>query len=147
MKRFIYLTCFLALLGGKTFGQTDAYSKDVLHFLEINGSKQTFSVVVKQLMMQFKMMKSDVPEAFWTKFENEVLSASMEDLYAELVPIYKNHFTHAEIKEIIKFYESPVGKKMAKETPAITQESMGVGQKWGKMIGEKVQKALKEKGY
>ena len=51
------------------------------------------------------------------------------------------------MQEIVKFYESPIGKKMAAAQPAITSESMKVGQQWGMNIAMKVQEALKAKGY
>ena len=52
-----------------------------------------------------------------------------------------------DLQEITKFYESPVGKKMAAAQPAIATESMAVGQQWGMKIATKVQESLKAKGY
>jgi hypothetical protein len=42
----------------------------------------------------------------------------------EMIKIYDKHFTHDEIKELITFYESPVGKKMLEKTPEITKDLM-----------------------
>jgi hypothetical protein len=55
--------------------------------------------------------------------------------------------SEADLKEIIKFYESSVGKKLAQKTPVITQESMQAGQQWGQVIAGKVMKKMQEKGY
>jgi hypothetical protein len=41
-----------------------------------------------------------------------------------MVPVYAKHFTIEEIKGIIAFFESPIGKKWLAETPSIQQESM-----------------------
>ena len=45
----------------------------------------------------------------------------IRDIY---MPIYGKHFTAEEIAELIKFYESPVGKKLIKKTPDINKEVM-----------------------
>lgn len=47
-----------------------------------------------------------------------------------MAPVYEKHLTEADLNEVIKFYNSPVGKKLAGKTPAITQESMAAGQTW-----------------
>ncbi|MGL6275643.1 DUF2059 domain-containing protein [Aeromonas dhakensis] len=46
---------------------------------------------------------------------------------AEVAAIYRKHFTEAELKELIAFYQSPVGKKSLDTMPAIFQESSLVG--------------------
>lgn len=64
-----------------------------------------------------------------------------------ILPVYQKHLTEADLKGIIAFYETPVGKKYAEKTLLITQESMLAGQEWGKKIGEKVTDKLRDKGY
>ncbi|MFM8242752.1 MAG: DUF2059 domain-containing protein [Crocinitomicaceae bacterium] len=51
------------------------------------------------------------------------------------------------LDRIIAFYATPAGKKLSASQPAITAESMSVGQEWGARLGERVLKKLKEKGY
>jgi hypothetical protein len=63
------------------------------------------------------------------------------------VPSYEKYFTHADIKELIRFYESPIGKKLISVQPKIMQECMVAGQEWGRKLGEKVAKKLQEQGY
>lgn len=46
----------------------------------------------------------------------------------EVAAIYRKHFTEAELKQLIAFYQSPVGKKSLDTMPAIFQESSLVGQ-------------------
>ena len=71
----------------------------------------------------------------------------MDELADMLAPVYEKHMTENDLKKIIEFYQTPVGKKYAEKTPLITQESMQVGQQWGMRIGQKVMERLKEKGY
>jgi hypothetical protein len=71
----------------------------------------------------------------------------MDDLVTLLAPVYEKHLTEADLNEVIKFYNTPAGKKLAQKNPAIMQDSMVAGQTWGMKVAEKVQAKLKEKGY
>lgn len=64
-----------------------------------------------------------------------------------LAPVYIKYMTIEDLKEMKIFYQIPVGKKYAISSPMIMQESMQVGQQWGKKLGEDVIKKLQEKGY
>jgi hypothetical protein len=102
--------------------------------------------MVDQMVKQFRTMKSDVPEDFWTLLKLD-LTADMADLMKKMVPIYKMHLTHEEVKGLIKFYESPIGKSFTAKSGLIMQESMQIGQQWGMQIGGKIQKKLTDAGY
>jgi len=122
-------------------------TKDIKHLFDINGSRATFLASIPQIIGSFKNLRSDIPEKIWTELEKEMSGEALEELVNLLVPIYKKHFTHEEIKQMVQFFESPAGKKFAEKSPVITQESMMIGQQWGMKIGEKIGKKLEEKGY
>jgi hypothetical protein len=48
------------------------------------------------------------------------------------------------LKEIIKFYESPVGKKLVKSQPLIMKESFQIGIKWGQGVAKRVMGKIKK---
>jgi uncharacterized protein len=45
-----------------------------------------------------------------------------DDVTSQLAGIYDKHFTDDEIKGLLQFYSSPLGRKFAKETPKIQAE-------------------------
>ena len=51
------------------------------------------------------------------------------------LPAYNQHFTDDEIKQLITFYETPVGQKTVKEMPQLVTELQSLGQKWGENLG------------
>jgi hypothetical protein len=53
--------------------------------------------------------------------------------------IYVRHFTADELRGLVAFYATPLGRKSLQVLPQITQESMMAGQRWGQAI---VQRAL-----
>ena len=115
--------------------------------MEASGSIGAFKSAVTGMLGNFKTMNSSVPGEVWKEFETELLATSVDDLVNMLAPVYEKHMTENDLNEVIKFYNSPVGKKLAEKTPAITEESMQAGQAWGQAVAQKVMQKLKEKGY
>ncbi|MFT7035990.1 MAG: hypothetical protein ACJA2S_004516 [Cyclobacteriaceae bacterium] len=145
MKIKLFILSILFISSNYSYAQ-DNFDKDILRFLEINGSKQTMAPMVDQMVKQFRSMNSSVPNDFWTLLKLD-LTADMTDLMKKMVPIYKKHLTHEEVKGLIEFYESPVGKSFTSKSGLIMQESMQIGQQWGMQIGGKIQQKLKDEGY
>lgn len=65
-----------------------------------------------------------------------------EELVDLIVPVYDRNLSQDDVKELIRFYESQAGKKFVAGLPKITQESMVVGEKWGRQLAERVMKKL-----
>jgi uncharacterized protein len=146
MKRGIFAMLALALLcAGPAMAQqaqgedTAAKQRDIRRLLELTGSAQLGQQVIKQMMDTFKRTSPDVPESFWDEMTKEFDPGTMIDL---VVPIYDKHLTHEDIKGLIAFYESPVGRKMTSVLPVIAQESMQAGQQWGMDVARRVQQRL-----
>ncbi|MDP8266603.1 MAG: DUF2059 domain-containing protein [Candidatus Aceula meridiana] len=47
----------------------------------------------------------------------------VEDVLNELVPVYGQYFNEKDLKELIIFYESPLGQKILKTSPLILKET------------------------
>lgn len=52
-----------------------------------------------------------------------------EKLIDNITDIYARHFTHDDVRGMIAFYETPVGKKVVGVMPNLTQEGMQAGQR------------------
>jgi hypothetical protein len=141
--RTIILILLIAF-SGSVFSQSEAKTKKIKTLLELTGSGDLGVRVMQSMVNNFKKNYSEVNDKFWDDFMKEVKA---EDLVNLIVPIYDKHFTEAEIDDLTKFYRTPTGKKMIEVTPMITDESMTVGRAWGKELGEKVVKRLKQEGY
>ena len=148
MKKVISILVLLVAFSSFSFAQTDTkYAKTLQKMFKVSGSEQTYATATTQMLGVFRKQYPDVDAEIWDEFEKEFEKTSLKDLTELLTPVYQKHFTQAELKELIKFYESPIGKKLAEKTPFIMQESMEVGQKWGTKIGQDFVEKMKEKGY
>jgi hypothetical protein len=144
MKKLLVLFTIAFIFISLSFSQDNKeYSNALKKMFELSGSEESYKMVIKQVIY---MQKSKNPyDTDWTEIEKELLKTSMSDLVEMLVPVYQKYMTIDDIKEMTKFYQTPVGQKYAKNTPLIMQESMQVGQKWGQKLGKDIEEKLKEK--
>lgn len=54
--------------------------------------------------------------------------------FSYFVPIYDKYYTHSEIKGLISFYESELGRKTVRVMPSFADECIVAGEKWGQSI-------------
>jgi uncharacterized protein len=147
MKKILTVTILLACFS-TSFAQDDAsYKVTLKKMLIATGSEAGFQAGIKQMFAMFRQQKSSVPADVWSELEKEMQKTSIEELTTMLTPVYQKQFTEADLKKVIEFYETPVGKKYAAAVPVIMQESMQVGQEWGMKIGQQVMQKISEKGY
>lgn len=146
MKRLIVTTLALTFLSvGSATAQPppaeDAAAKrqDIQKLLETTGAAKLGIQVVTQMLTMFKQQHPDVPETVWDEFMREFNAESLMDL---VIPIYEKHLTHEDIKGLIAFNESPLGRKVNSVMPTVMQESMEAGQQWGMEIAQRVQQKL-----
>jgi hypothetical protein len=121
MKKTV-LTFALLLITTLGFSQ-DAFKNDVIKYLEMSGQSNTFKMITKDL-------SANIPEAKKADFQKE-LDASIDDLMGKMAEMYMTEFTHDDVKALLKFYESPVGKKLTEKTEVLYTKGQTVGQEWG----------------
>ncbi len=146
MVRFFYVLGLL--LASLLLNAQDAeFTKDVEKQLKVNDSTASYDMAFDQIVAQFKMMKPTVPDDVWGKMRTEVFDKEIAELSKQLIPVYMKHLTHSDVKELIQFYESDLGKKLTVATGKITSESMQMAQTWRMGLGNKINGYLQEKGY
>lgn len=121
MKKTVLTFAFL-LITTIGFSQ-DGFKNDVVKYLEVSGQSNTFKMITKDLA-------NNIPEAKKAEFQKE-LDASISDLMGKMAEMYMAEFTHDDIKSLLKFYESPAGKKLTDKTEVLYNKGQTVGQEWG----------------
>lgn len=81
----------------------------------------------------------------------EAMNGQMGDLVDGIALIYAANFSADELRQITAFYRTPVGEKFLQKLPAITQQSMAVGQKFGQQLAtglrDRMIEQLRKKGH
>lgn len=143
MKR-ISITLLFCITIFSGFSQAETKSVHIRKLLEITGAAKTGVQMAQSMIGSFKKNYPNVTDDFWDDFSKELNADTLTEM---IIPIYEKHYTINEIKQLIEFYETPLGKKLISTMPEVMQESMQAGQVWGKAVGEKVYQNLKEKGF
>jgi len=143
MKKYVF-TFFLAFVISifGIYGQTK--NEDILALLKITGTGKLAEQMMDTIIPQFQKIVPDIPDAFWDKFREKL---DIDGLLLACIPAYDKYYTHEEIKQLIAFYETPLGKRVVEITPLLTQDTMAVGQKWGEQLGQDIVNELIKEGY
>jgi hypothetical protein len=112
---------------------------DILRLLQVTQAASMGEQAVQQILATFRQMMPQVKDEVWQEVKKEV---SADELIQRLVPIYDKHFSPAELKDLLRFYESPIGKKTTQVMPAINQEALQIGQQWGSEVSLRVKRRV-----
>jgi hypothetical protein len=74
----------------------------------------------------------------------EGMNARVNEIIDQIAAIYARNFTAEELREVTAFYRGPTGQKFVQKLPAITQESMVVGQRFGQAVGGEIRARMIE---
>lgn len=126
MKKItLVMALFCAFL---TQAQTEdeAFKTQTIEFIKLTGSSSLFEDAIGQIGA---MVSAENKEAF----KKEALG-TLDGLYQELADVYMKEFTKEEVQELVKFYKTDLGKKLASKQAALTQQGMVIGQSWGMKV-------------
>ncbi|WP_304198376.1 DUF2059 domain-containing protein [Flavobacterium alvei] len=122
----VFLSIAFVLIAQMSMAQDANFKADVLKLISISGADAQMKVVKPQIL---NMIPEVNKENFSKAFED-----SMPKLLDRMASIYMEIYTHEDVKKMIVFYESPVGKKMNKNAGELTQKSFVAGQEWAKEL-------------
>jgi len=107
-------------------------------------TEQAMQVIEQSLPAQ-RAANPRVPAEFWDRFLEQA-RARRGELEEGYVALYSRNFTAAELKGLIAFYDSPIGKRFVEVQPALMREGIALGQEWGTRIGADVGRTLSAEG-
>lgn len=116
-------------------------------FLEVSGSKETMKAQFPVLMNTLKNMLPNIPEDVFAKIEAKYRELFFNRMVELIAPIYNRYFTLEELKNYIAFYETDLGRKIAKVSPTLINNLFKVGEQAGAFIMQSVIAELKSKGF
>ena len=125
--------------------------------VEIKGVNKLFDPLIRGVVEKVKNQYMQT-NFMWAKDLNAVADQLIKqyqprtiELVDETARIYASHFTEAELKQILAFYQTPVGHKVIVEEPRALDQSManaGVfGDKLSEEIINKFRDEMKKRGH
>lgn len=103
-----------------------AFKKEVIRLLELSGTNAQYEAVLAPII-------KSVPAEKQAEFKKEV-TESLKGLTDKIADIYMEEFTPEDVKTMIKYYESPVGKKAASKAGVLAEKGQAAGMEWGQSL-------------
>src|SRR5262245_11681730 len=110
---------------------------------------QMASMWTQGMIQAVRAANPDMPDRAAVVIEKEMTAFLAEKMNEkggfmdQVVPIYGKYLTHAEIKDLLAFYETPTGKKAIAVLPQVINESAEAGQKWGQSLAAEADARVK----
>lgn len=157
--RFI---CILLLASLSTLSQAEDISPakraDIERLLAMTNaldlSQQMGVAAAQQISQILQKARPDIPQNVLATLPEVVSSVFVDEqdgLKELVIAIYHEHFSADDIRGMIDFYSSDLGKKTIAVMPVLMNQSMQAGQAWGQALGPQIEARVKarleQEGY
>jgi len=144
-------------VGGSAQAQTPSALAAARELVALKGGNSMFAPLIpgvieraKQSLVPTNPQLIDPLNQVAEQLKREYAPKSVE-IENEVARVYAQHFTEAELRDILAFYKSPVGRKMVTEEPKAIEQSLKAAQDWAAkfsdVVLERFRTEMKKKGY
>jgi hypothetical protein len=125
--------------------------------VNVTGATALFNPLIAGVVEQAKLLYLQ-QNPMLQKDLNDIAAKLRTELAPRFVQVtdevareYATHFTEQELKDILAFYQTPAGKKLLQEQPAVVNDSMKFAQDWANKLSTevtaKMRQELKKRGH
>ena len=94
--------------------ENQASREDVRRLLKATNGAEMGKQVFNRVIDMFSDLSPNVPDSVWAEMRT---AFDMNDITEKVVPVYQRHLNGADIKELAKFFESPLGQRFIEASP------------------------------
>ena len=145
MKSFVAFACILTSLAAGSLvaqdtGDHAGKMANIRKLIDITGG-------TKMVDQMFSMMAANFKTPEQQKvFQSLRSEMNFNQIYEIIIPSYDKYLTADEVKELVRFYESPLGRKLIDSQPKIMSDSMPRIMQWAQEVQARVTQKMKEQG-
>jgi len=148
------LTCAPSAWAQQPSANAIATAKEIL---EIKGAAGLYQNVIPNVVEQAKNVFLQT-NPMLSKDLNEVAAQMRKDLASrqkeiadQIAKAYASRFSEQELKDMISFYKTPLGRKMLAEEPQLVEQTMTAVRNWADKLSDEVigkyRAEMKKKGH
>jgi hypothetical protein len=124
---------------------------DIRQLIQLTGADKLADQMMSTMEANLKpgLMNAFPPgeyrEKLVTLFFEKIHSKAIVGIQQITIPAYDKYFTDEEIREMIAFYQTPIGKKAVTVMPQLMNDVLQATQSWSQQLGrESLQEVLQE---
>ncbi|MHC6224549.1 DUF2059 domain-containing protein [Pseudomonas sp. X10] len=131
--RALCVAVALACASGQVLADTASHNASAEKFLQLANADKLGTPVYMQVQQMFaqRFEQTKAPAAKKTVLDSYQAKANAaldqaigwNKLKPDMVKLYTANFTESELNDLVKFYESPLGRKVMTKMPQVTQQS------------------------
>jgi len=138
---WLFLTClFLATVceAQQKPADTPPTKEEIAKYFEVMHVRDSMKYVLESVTKEtselvHEQLKREAPDATpefnaqvdgMLVLDDPTKGVLIEEMLANMVPVYQKHFSKGDLAALLAFYNTPVGQRLIKEVPAVTEESM-----------------------
>lgn len=109
-----------------------------MQFIELTGAKETIVAQMKATLDQMMKIFDKSPLSAFAPSKADLAEfmgraeRSTPEIIHRIAIIYTEHFSEEELKGMLEFYSSPLGKSMMSKLPVVMAASQVAGAAWAK---------------
>ncbi len=119
---------------------------DLRRLLELVLPRDRINQSLNEVIGAMKTVMPQVPEKVWQEVVGEIRLDS-ETVLRLYLPIYDAYYSADEVKQLISFYETALGRKALRNAPLIEAEATLQGEAVGRELLKRITEKLRAKGY
>lgn len=139
MSRLRFLCSALLLVAsGPVFADAASHAAQAERFLELTRADKLTMPVYAQVQQMFaqRFAEAQAPQSQRAVLEgyqakaNAALDRAIgwDKLEPDMVRLYTSNFSETELKELMAFYQSPLGRKVLEKMPTLAAQSVQISQ-------------------
>lgn len=128
-------------------GTDTAFVEAVDKFMEVSGSKTAMKAQFPLIMNNLRKALKGIPDDVFAKMEAKFQVVFVKRGVGLYALFYERYYTLEDIKGLIAFYETDLGRKVARVTPSLTTDLYKAGEQLGIMVLKSIVEDLRTEGY
>lgn len=123
MKKTLFVCMLMLAVTVNAQDNNTEFKNETVEFIKLTGAGAAFDNAID-------LIGASVSEANKEAYTKEA-KGTLDELYTKMAELYMAEFTQDEIKELVVFYNTDLGKKLSEKQLGLTQKAMTYGQSWG----------------
>lgn len=108
----------------------EEYKTELMKYFKATGSDAAIAVSLESFIAMMPNVNEEKKKESFKILMDKVMTLMVE----AMSPVYEKHISLADLKELNKFYETPLGKRLTTSVIAISKDVIPVAQEMNKKI-------------